>query len=495
MAQQRAGTVGEDVQSGVHREDGIDLIRRPGNTVRLFKGRIHPLAVLGLAETGAVFLAFYAAALVRFPAQSLASIEASLGPLWIRALVVAVAILIGLASMGLYRLRQRAPFAGVLARIVIAVFIAEIMLAVVSYLVPSLFVGRGVLALVGVFSFVGLAVVRYAFLRIVDQDLFKRRVLVWGAGMRAATISNRLRRLTDQRGFKILGYVHALGDDILVPPAELLERDGDLLHFVLRHRVEEIVVAMDDRRRGFPEGFLRDCRLRGISVVDIVAFLERESGRVSVELAQPSWLIYSKGFQPSLFRFSVKRAFDILASVALLIVTLPISVLTAIAIFLEDRGPIFYTQVRAGQNGRPFKMLKFRSMAVNAEADGRAVWAGRNDARVTRIGEFIRRARIDELPQALNVLVGHMSFVGPRPERPLFVETLSKSIQYYAERHYVKPGITGWAQVSYPYGASEADAREKLGYDLYYVVNHSLAFDLMVLLQTVEVVLLRIGSR
>jgi sugar transferase (PEP-CTERM system associated) len=271
--------------------------------------------------------------------------------------------------------------------------------------------------------------------------------------------------------------------------------DSDLLRFVARHRVEEIIVAMDDRRQGFPEAFLRECRLRGIAVRDIVSFLERESGRMCIELAQPSWLIYSEGFRCSLLRLAVKRVFDVFVAAVLLLVTAPVMLIAAIAIFLEDRGPILYSQVRAGKNGKPFRMLKFRSMSVNAEPGAKAIWAQRNDPRVTKVGAFIRRYRIDELPQALNVLLGHMSVVGPRPERPTFVASLSRSIQYYSERHYVKPGITGWAQVRYPYGASETDAREKLGYDLYYVVNHNLAFDLMVLLQTVEIVLLRIGSR
>jgi sugar transferase (PEP-CTERM system associated) len=493
MTEGEAGIVAKGIHSvALH---GIGTIPDPVTTVRFFNGHVHRLAVLALVETAIVFMAVHIALLLRLPAESLASIEAASGSIWIRALVAAGAMLTCLVSMGLYDLRQRAPFSGVLARLLIAVLIAEVALGLASQLVPSLFAGWSVLAMIGALSLAGLASARYAFLRLVDKDIFKRRILVWGAGMRAATIATRLRRRTDQRGFKILGYVNAPGDDIHVAEAELLQRDGDLMRFILRHRVEEIVVAMDDRRRGFPEAFLRDCRLRGIYVLDIVTFLERESGRVSVELSQPSWLIYSAGFRCDVFRLAVKRVFDICVAVALLVVTLPIALLTAIAIFLEDRGPIFYSQVRAGKNGRPFNMLKFRSMSVDAEPDGLAVWAGRNDARVTRVGAFIRKARIDELPQAFNVLAGQMSFVGPRPERPIFVESLSKSIKYYSERHYVKPGITGWAQVRYPYGASESDAREKLGYDLYYVANHNLAFDLMVLLQTVEVVLLRIGSR
>jgi sugar transferase (PEP-CTERM system associated) len=464
-------------------------------TVRFFSGHIHRLALLALVEMGVVFLAVYGAILIRFPAESLTSIEASLGSIWIRALPAAGATLLGLVSMGLYQLRQRARFTGVLARLLIAVLMAGAALGLLSYLVPSVFLGRGVLAVVGGLSFAGLAVVRYVFARLVDEDIFKLRVLVWGAGERAATIASHLRRRSDKRGFRILGYIAPPDDDIHVPPASLLKCDGDLLRFVLGLRVDEIVVAMDDRRRGFPQDFLRSCRLHGIAVSDIVTFLERESGRVSVELAHPSWLIYSEGFRSDLLRLAIKRLFDICVSAVVLVLAAPIALLTAIAILLQDGGPVFYAQVRIGLNGRPFRMFKFRSMSLNAEPNGQAVWAAQNDPRVTRVGAVIRKLRIDELPQVVNVLLGHMSFVGPRPERPSFVESLSNTVPFYAERHYVKPGITGWAQVRYPYGASQADAMKKLGYDLYYVANHSLAFDLMVLLQTVEVVLLRTGSR
>jgi sugar transferase (PEP-CTERM system associated) len=252
---------------------------------------------------------------------------------------------------------------------------------------------------------------------------------------------------------------------------------------------------MDDRRGGFPTEELLECRLRGIRVTDLLTFLERESGRVSVELMHPSWLIFSSGFRSDFVRLFSKRAFDVGVSLAILVASAPIALLAAAVIWLEDRGPIFYRQLRTGQNGRLFQIVKFRSMRVDAEGDGRAVWARQNDARVTRVGAWIRRLRIDELPQVLNVLLGHMSFVGPRPERPEFVGALAQKVPFYEERHFVKPGITGWAQVRYSYGASEKDAQEKLEYDLYYVKHHSLALDLLVLLQTVEIVLFRIGAR
>lgn len=495
MTESQAGAVAENLPSIGQRLDGVEALPDRVTSIRYFTGHVHRLALLALVEMGVVFLAVYAAVILRFPNESLASIEAAFGPIWIRAALAAGIVAISLVSMGLYELRKRANVTGVLARVIIALVASFASLQVISYFFPSVALGWGVIVGAGSFSFAGLAIVRCAFLRLVDEDIFKRRVLVWGAGTRASNIATRLRRRTDQRGFKIVGYVAAPGDDVRIRSEDLVHRENDLLQYALRHRVEEIVVAMDDRRRGFPEMFLRECRLRGIVVRDIVSFLETQSGRVSVELAQPSCLIYSEGFRTNLLRLAAKRLFDVCVSLVVLILAAPIALLAAVAIFLEDRGPIFYRQVRTGQDGRPFNILKFRSMSMNAEANGQAIWADQNDSRVTRVGAFIRKVRIDELPQVVNVLKGDMSFVGPRPERPQFVESLSKSIPFYPERHFVKPGITGWAQVRYPYGASESDAREKLGYDLYYVTNHSLAFDLMVLLQTVEIVLLRIGAR
>ena len=462
--------------------------------LRLFQGHFHRLLLLAGAEALVVFAATYAAVLVRFQ-PSLADMQLMLGPLWPQALIASGVFVACLGSMGLYQLCQRAGFAGVLARVVTAVGLAEIALAVVFYVMPSPYMGRGVLVMTGVMALVGLGALRYAFNHFVDQDLFKRRVLVWGAGNRASTIATRLRRRVDQRGFRVMAYVNAPGDVPAVDQNLTLRADADVMRYILKNRIEEIVVAMDDRRQGFPSALLRECRLRGIAVRDIVCFLERESGRVSVELAQPSWLIFSDGFRSDVLRLAAKRLFDIAIALVMMALTWPLMLGAAIAIWIEDRGPVLYRQVRTGQNGRPFKILKFRSMSVNAEAKGAAVWAVKNDPRVTRVGAFIRKVRIDELPQLVNVLFGQMSFVGPRPERPAFVDTLTKNIPFYAERHFVKPGLTGWAQVRFPYGSSEADAREKLGYDLYYVKNHSIIFDVMVMVRTVEIVLFRVGSR
>jgi sugar transferase (PEP-CTERM system associated) len=254
---------------------------------------------------------------------------------------------------------------------------------------------------------------------------------------------------------------------------------------------------MDERRQGFPIRELLDCRLAGIDVTDLSTFLERETGRVRLDVLNPSWLIFGEGFKRGSFRLQSARVLDLLAASALFVLTCPLMVATVLAIKLEDgwRSPVFYQQERVGFGGRIFKLLKFRSMRVDAEAAGQAVWAQKKDARVTRIGAVIRKLRIDELPQILNVLKGEMGLVGPRPERPQFVSQLAEKIPYYIERLSVKPGITGWAQLCYPYGSSEQDALEKLQYDLYYIKNSNLLFDIFILAQTLEVVVMGKGAR
>jgi sugar transferase (PEP-CTERM system associated) len=261
-------------------------------------------------------------------------------------------------------------------------------------------------------------------------------------------------------------------------------------------------VAIDERRRGpgteggIPLAELMDCRLSGIRVCDVQQFIEREASKLDVDLLRPSWLVFSDGFIMSPRRRLSKRAFDLVASLGLLLLFWPVMIAITVAIWVESRysGPILLRQQRVGLGGAPFELLKFRSMVRDAEPDG-PVWASHNELRVTRVGRVIRKTRLDELPQLINVLKGEMSFVGPRPERPVFVNQLKAKIPYYAERHRVKPGITGWAQLCYPYGASVEDAKEKLQYDLYYLKNHSILLDLIILLQTVEVVVIGRGAR
>jgi sugar transferase (PEP-CTERM system associated) len=415
--------------------------------------------------------------------------------IWLQSLVLAGCVMVAAIAMGLFSRRLRDRTAGIVLRIGVSVIAGAFLGGLLLYVSPD---HRP--TFVEVFAFLAIGLISLTLVRMVargfiDEDILKRRVLVYGAGNNAARIM-QLRRRADQRGFKVIGFVPARNEDRVIPSERLLLKDASVSATANELEIDEIVVAMDDRRQQFPLKELLDCRLAGIEVVELASFLERETGKVYLDILIPSWMIFGTGFRRDVFRRFSERAFDLLASLALLAVTLPVMVLTALAIKLEEgfSAPVFYGQPRVGYAGRVFRVLKFRSMRVDAEKNG-ARWATENDDRVTRVGRIIRKVRIDELPQLLNVFSGHMSFVGPRPERPEFVKELNESIPYYDVRHAVKPGITGWAQLCYPYGASELDASEKLQYDLYYVKNHSLVFDILILLQTVEVILLGKGAR
>lgn len=267
-----------------------------------------------------------------------------------------------------------------------------------------------------------------------------------------------------------------------------------LLRLAEMLRTDEIIVAVDDRR-GLPVAELLECKLHGIEVVDALTFWEREAGMIDGSKVGPGWLAFSGGFVFHQRHRLLKRAIDLAISVPFLIAVLPMCLLVALAIRLESRGPVFYRQERVGLNGQVFRLWKFRSMRIDAEQDGVPRWAGSTDDRVTRIGRFIRKVRIDEIPQVLNVLAGEMSFIGPRPERPFFVDQLRDLLPNYDLRHRVRPGITGWAQVNYPYGASIEDAKRKLSYDLYYLKKNDMLLDVAILLQTIRVVLFAHGAR
>jgi sugar transferase (PEP-CTERM system associated) len=407
----------------------------------------------------------------------------------------AVIMLVPMVALGLYHRRQRATLTGVLLRAAVALAAGGAFAGLVSFFVLPLAIGRGILLGSILVSFVFVAIARTVFERVADDSMFKRRILVVGAGRVALTIS-QLRRRTDTRGFAVAGFMPVEGDQPALAEDRLIRRSGALYQYCKEADIDEIVVALDDRRRSFPVFELLDCRIHGVEVVDIVDFLERETGKVRLDVLNPSWIIFAPGFSHSLWRRLTKRVFDVMASVLLLALSWPIMLLAVLAIKLEDgwRAPVLYRQERVGIDGRKFFVLKFRSMHVDAERDG-ARWAAQRDSRVTRFGAFARKTRVDELPQILNVLKQDMSFVGPRPERPQFVMEFEERIPYFKERHCVRPGITGWAQLCYPYGASEQDATEKLQYDLYYVKNHGFIFDFLILLQTVEVVLWGRGGR
>jgi sugar transferase (PEP-CTERM system associated) len=319
------------------------------------------------------------------------------------------------------------------------------------------------------------------------------RVLVLGTGEVGRLIAGL--EPTSARPFRIIGFLDdAPGAADMVPEGHaLLGKIQDLDSLVEETRPDIVVIAQIDRRGCFPTKALLECRLRGIRVEDWPTFYEKAEGKILVTAVRPSWLIFSDGFVRTPRTEMIKRLFDVTLSLTGLILALPLMVLSAIAIKLESSGPIFYRQPRLGQNGCVFILNKFRSMRQDAEKETGPVWSVQSDARITRVGGFLRRTRLDELPQLFNVLVGHMSFIGPRPERPEFVAELQGQIPYYMERLAVKPGLTGWAQVKYQYGSSVEDAVEKLQYDLYYIKNLSLFLDLLIVLNTVQVVLFARG--
>ena len=414
-----------------------------------------------------------------------------------RALVFAVCIMLGLAALGQYQAHMRTSWFGLLARQAVGFALGIFGLVVAYYLVPQAYVGRGVMMIALAIGFVAVTAFRALFLRLVEVEAFKRRVLILGAGMRASQIHNRMRRRADRRNFVIVGFVPRAGETLAVPTEQVLSAEAPLHTLVQNQQVDEIVVGVDDRRGGLPMEDLLECRQLGVDVTDLTTFFERESGRVQLSFTDPSWLVFSGGFNATPLRRISKRCFDLGISALVLLLTWPLMLMTALAIRIESGAgqPIFYRQERVGVRGQGFWLNKFRSMRTDAEMDGIARWASKDDDRVTRVGRFIRKVRLDELPQLWNVLKGEMSFIGPRPERPQFVADLTQKIRYYNLRHCLKPGLAGWAQLRYPYGASEDDAAEKLKFDLYYVKNHNLLFDLLILIQTVEVVLFGRGAR
>ena len=326
-----------------------------------------------------------------------------------------------------------------------------------------------------------------------EDDSFGPRVLIVGCGKAAAVAVEPLRDGRSQ--MTVAGFFPGSHDEeVVVPAHEVLRDSPSLLHAALRVRATHIVVAVSDRRGGVSLRDLLDCKMRGIQVSDISTHFEKLTSQIRLDVVSAGWLVFGDGFNQRRLRMVTKRAFDLASALVLLVLASPVMLATMLLIPLDSRGPVFYRQQRTGLDGRPFDVVKFRSMRTDAERDGPR-WATAADDRVTRVGRFIRTVRIDELPQLWNVIKGEMSMVGPRPERPVFVQELTAQLPYYSLRHSIKPGITGWAQVKYHYGSTVQDALEKLQYDLFYVKNHDLLLDLRVLVKTVAVVLLGKGAR
>jgi len=443
------------------------------------------------------FLLFSAVVLGTYQAnQNLALIDQANIPFTVVAIyatIFALTTQLAMLSMGLYNPKLRENFRTIFKRLTLAYTIAYLVFMVSSIITDLYSIEAEVAAMAALAGLIVTSGLRSITLRINFLGMGKRRVLVVGSGERASIIEKRMRRDVDRQSFDLLGFVTMTGDDTEVMTRETkIDLKGEsLVSYAMRHKADEIVVACDERRGNLPTEELFSCKIRGINVIEILDFIERETGQVAVNLIYPSWVIYSDGFSSTNY---LRNSLDYILNAALamfvMIFAAPIMAIAAIAIKLDDgwKSPIFYLQVRLGLDGKPFKIIKFRSMREDAEKDG-AKWATKDDDRTTRIGGFLRKYRVDELPQLWNVLKGDMGFVGPRPERPEFIHELAQSIPYYKQRLNVKPGLTGWAQLKYPYGSTVEDARQKLHYDLYYIKHRSILLDLHILIRTAEVVL------
>ncbi|WP_207168882.1 TIGR03013 family XrtA/PEP-CTERM system glycosyltransferase [Rhodovibrio sodomensis] len=449
------------------------------------------MILLAAVELLLLIAAFGASTLLFNDWQGIADPFSAIGQ---RSVAIAVLVVLMLYAMGLYAWHVAKSYLDLLVRILLALALAFALYVLFAYAFGVLTLPFSAIAPGLSVSFIALALVHDAFLRIADLAHLKTHVLVLGTGTNAKRLEALENRGRASR-YRIAAFIDIEDGENAVLPERIVASPGDLVDYVRRMGVDEIVLAPQDRRGSLPLESLVAVRLSGVPVTPYASFCERAEGAVPLEELKPSWFFEGTGFRTGSWHMAGKRVIDVTASLTLLALTFPILALTAFAIKLESPGPVFYTQRRVGQLDRPFTLYKFRSMRNDAERAGQVQWASQNDARVTRVGRIIRKSRIDEIPQALNVLKGEMSFVGPRPERPEFVELLAKEIPFYRERHCVKPGITGWAQLNYPYGASVEDARRKLAYDLFYIKHFTLMFDLSVALQTVRVVIWNAGAR
>lgn len=408
--------------------------------------------------------------------------------------VIIYAALLGLTMLalngwlGMYQRIHSRTVEDTRARAVLSLHLSVPIAYLILLLLPDAHLNRHLLEIAGMGAIFGMLANRVRAQHNRTGTMVRHRVLIIGVGKEAKSVADSLG--LDDPSVEISGFYPGHPDEeVHVPSERVLTREMSLSDTAVALKVDEIIVAVRERRGGvLPLRELLDCRISGVNVMDLSSHFESMLGQIRIDALKAGWLIFGEGFNQGVLRTSVKRIFDCICALVLLVLVTPIMLLTMLAILIEDRGPVFYRQERVGLNGRLFNVIKFRSMRCDAESDGKPRWAVRNDDRVTRVGRFIRKTRIDELPQLYCVLKGDMSMVGPRPERPFFVDKLTKEIPFYTVRHSVKPGVTGWAQVRYHYGASVDDAVHKLQYDLYYVKNHTLLLDLVVLFETVGVV-------
>jgi len=461
--------------------------------IRLFKHYIpNAVLLLGLLDFILLLLAAEAGWLIR--ADQIGMLVEPVHTRIPQMASFAASLMLAMIAVGVYGAQATQSIRFAAARLIVAISLGVIFLALIFFLVPALTFWRSNLFYAMLVAMALLVGLRILLGKTLGGQAFKRRIVVLGAGPRA----QRLKALAQRpgAGFVVVGYVSMSEANRVIPEAIARDAIYNLADHVVLLNASEVVLALEERRNALPLKDLLRIKTTGVHVNEISTFLERETGRVDLDSVNPSWLIFSDGFSSGrMFSSAFKRLFDIGASLILLLVSLPFVLIAAIAVKIDSKGPAFYRQRRVGLYNQGFDIIKLRSMRIDAEIAGTAVWAERNDPRITRVGRIIRKIRVDELPQCWSVLKGEMSFVGPRPERPQFVEDLETQLPYYAERHMVKPGITGWAQINYPYGASIDDSRQKLEYDLYYAKNYSPFLDLLILLQTIRVVIWPEGAR
>ena len=444
---------------------------------------------LSAGDLALAFLAMHAALLLRFgefvQERTLAT------PEQIAAFVLTM--LLSSIFVEMYSQTQESTARTLATRVVIGLTLSFFLLSALYYVLPTTRYGRGVLFMgLGIFG-----VLQYCwhlFLKRFDSvPGMAKRVLIVGTGPLAKQMGALVG--CNSQEYVLAGYYDMECESVDIPREEIVPNGHGLFDLVKQLKPHKVVVSLGQRRGTSPLQDMLSCKVSGVEVMDAPSFYEQVTGKLLLENITPSWFIFSSGFRINFLTRIVKRTLDVVSATLGLILVMPLFPIVIVLIRLDSPGPVLFRQVRVGQNDRQFTLFKFRSMRQDAEQASGAVWAQQDDPRVTRLGHFLRKTRIDEIPQLFNVLFGDMSLVGPRPERPEFVATLKALIPYYSERHYVKPGVTGWAQVRYPYGASVDDAVEKLRFDMYYVKNISIIFDLRIMLRTISVVLFRDGGR
>ena len=462
--------------------------------LRIFKKDLPVRNLLFVIGEGAlIYAAVLIAAFLRLDSTHVSFLS---GAVLGKALLITLVCQASLYYNELYDLKVTDTYLELGLRLTKAIGIASVVLALIYYCIPSLLMGRGIFFITLAFLILLIVSWRYVYNWVLKKKMFTERVLILGRGRLCREIIDEITGCADS-GYQISGLIsiNSTSPSAFFRGIPIFGMNRPLCELAESIRAQKIIVAMDERRGKLPTEELLRCRMKGIQILEGATLYEELTGKLFVEKVNPSWLIFSDGFRKSRTTRRMKRATGLVAASVGLLLTSPLIGLIALAIKLDSKGPVIFKQNRSGGGGNVFKLCKFRSMIDNAEALSGPRWATNDDRRVTRVGKILRKYRLDEIPQMWNVLKGDMSFVGPRPERPEFVKKLAEMIQYYSERHTVKPGITGWAQVSYPYGASVEDAREKLKYDLFYIKNMSLLMDLVIIFKTAKIVLLKSGAR